>query len=47
VLNDHLKGRNFIVGDSYTIADISAWGWLDRRPASARVPMIRSVHILI
>ncbi|CAN5812462.1 glutathione S-transferase N-terminal domain-containing protein [soil metagenome] len=30
VLNDHLEGRNFIVGDSYTIADISAWGWLDR-----------------
>ncbi|MGD9539230.1 MAG: glutathione S-transferase family protein [Alphaproteobacteria bacterium] len=30
VLNDHLAGRNFIVGDSYTIADISAWGWLDR-----------------
>jgi GST-like protein len=30
VLNDHLAGRDFIVGDSYTIADISAWGWLDR-----------------
>lgn len=30
VLNDHLEGRNYIVGDSYTIADISAWGWLDR-----------------
>jgi GSH-dependent disulfide-bond oxidoreductase len=30
VLDDHLKGRNFIVGDSYTIADMSAWGWLDR-----------------
>ena len=30
VLNDRLTGRNFIVGDSYTIADISAWGWLDR-----------------
>jgi GSH-dependent disulfide-bond oxidoreductase len=30
VLNDHLKGRNFIVGDTYTIADMSAWGWLDR-----------------
>ena len=30
VLNDHLKGRSFIVGDSYTIADMSAWGWLDR-----------------
>ncbi len=30
VLNDHLQGRNFIVGDSYTIADMSAWGWVDR-----------------
>lgn len=30
VLNDHLEGRRFIVGDTYTIADISAWGWLDR-----------------
>lgn len=30
VLNDHLKGRRFIVGDEYTIADISAWGWVDR-----------------
>ncbi|MBS0519842.1 MAG: glutathione S-transferase N-terminal domain-containing protein [Proteobacteria bacterium] len=30
VLDDHLAGRDFIVGDGYTIADISAWGWLDR-----------------
>jgi GST-like protein len=30
VLNDHLEGRPFIVGDSYTIADMAAWGWLDR-----------------
>ena len=30
VLNDHLAGHNFIVGDVYTIADMSAWGWLDR-----------------
>jgi GSH-dependent disulfide-bond oxidoreductase len=30
VLNDHLAGRQFIVGDTYTIADMSAWGWLDR-----------------
>lgn len=30
VLNDHLEGRNFIVGETYTIADISAWRWLDR-----------------
>jgi GSH-dependent disulfide-bond oxidoreductase len=30
VLNDHLSDRTFIVGDAYTIADMSAWGWLDR-----------------
>jgi GST-like protein len=30
ILDKHLTGRNFIVGDSYTIADISAWGWIDR-----------------
>jgi len=30
VLNDHLDGREFIVGNGYTIADMSAWGWLDR-----------------
>jgi GSH-dependent disulfide-bond oxidoreductase len=30
VLEDRLAGRSFIVGDSYTIADMSAWGWVDR-----------------
>jgi GST-like protein len=30
VLEDHLEGRAFIVGDAYTIADMSAWGWVDR-----------------
>jgi len=30
VLNDHLAGRDFIAGGVYSIADISAWGWLDR-----------------
>ena len=30
VLNDHLEGRTYIVGETYTIADMSAWGWLDR-----------------
>jgi len=30
VLNDHLQGRQFILGDDYSIADMSAWGWLDR-----------------
>ncbi|QIZ75805.1 glutathione S-transferase family protein [Ferrimonas lipolytica] len=30
VLDKHLTGRNFIVGESLTIADISAWGWIDK-----------------
>ncbi|WP_085316104.1 glutathione S-transferase family protein [Derxia lacustris] len=30
VLDAHLAGREFIVGADYTIADISAWGWIDR-----------------
>lgn len=30
VLDDHLEGRTHIVGNTFTIADISAWGWLDR-----------------
>ncbi len=30
VVEDHLAGRAFLVGDSYTIADMSLWGWIDR-----------------
>lgn len=30
VMEDQLEGRQYIVGDTYTIADISLWGWLDR-----------------
>jgi GSH-dependent disulfide-bond oxidoreductase len=30
ILDTHLAGRDYIVGNSYTIADISAWGWIDR-----------------
>ena len=30
VLDDRLKDRRYIVGDSFTIADISGWGWVDR-----------------
>ena len=34
VVEDHLAGRDFIVGPSYTIADMSLWGWIDpARPA--------------
>ena len=30
VLDTHLKGRTFMVGEDYTIVDIAAWGWIDR-----------------
>jgi len=30
VLDTHLAGRDYIVGDTYSIADMSGWGWLDR-----------------
>jgi GST-like protein len=32
VLDDHLKGRDYLVGAEYSIVDMSAWGWLDRAP---------------
>lgn len=30
VVDDHLAGREFVVGSDYTIADMSLWGWIDR-----------------
>ena len=30
VLDRHLTGRDFVVGGDYSIADMSAWGWLTR-----------------
>lgn len=30
VLEEHMAGRDFMVGESYSIVDISAWGWVDR-----------------
>lgn len=30
VLEQHLDGREFIVGDALSIADIAAWGWIDK-----------------
>jgi GST-like protein len=32
VLDAHLAGRDFVAGDSFTIVDISLWGWLDMAP---------------
>jgi len=28
VLDTHLRGREWIVGDDYTIVDMAAWGWI-------------------
>lgn len=30
VLDTHLAGRDYIVGDALTIVDMSAWGWIDK-----------------
>ena len=30
VLDTHLAGRSYMVGNDYTIVDIAAWGWIDR-----------------
>ncbi|MEH6466657.1 MAG: glutathione S-transferase N-terminal domain-containing protein [Porticoccus sp.] len=30
VLDQHLEGRDYIVGDTLTIVDISAWGWIGK-----------------
>jgi len=27
ILNDHLAGQTYMVGDSYTIVDMAVWGW--------------------
>lgn len=32
ILNERLKEQPYIVGDDYTIVDISAWGWIERFP---------------
>ena len=32
VLDRHLAGREYILGADYSIADMSAWGWLMRAP---------------
>ncbi|MCT8176996.1 glutathione S-transferase family protein [Variovorax sp. CY25R-8] len=38
VLEDHLAGRDYIVGNGFTIADISAWGWIDRASRVLKTP---------
>jgi len=36
VLDEHLATREYIVGEAYSIADMSAWGWVDRAPRVLR-----------
>ena len=30
VLETHMNGREYMIGNEYSIADISAWGWIDK-----------------
>ena len=32
ILNDHLAGRKYMVGDSYTIVDMALWSWARMAP---------------
>jgi GST-like protein len=48
VLNEHLAGREYLVGSEYTIVDMSAWGWLDRAPVvmmGAEEPLADFPHL--
>lgn len=51
VLDRRLAGREFIVGDAYTIADMAAWPWInpyDRAPLDlAPYPEVRRWHAAI
>jgi GSH-dependent disulfide-bond oxidoreductase len=32
VLDAQLEGRDYIIGNDYSIVDMAAWGWIDRAP---------------
>lgn len=32
ILNDHLDGKKFMVGDTYSIVDMDVWGWARMAP---------------
>ena len=35
ILDGHLKGRRYMVGDSYSIVDMALWGWARMVPLSS------------
>jgi GSH-dependent disulfide-bond oxidoreductase len=47
ILDGHLKGRSYMVGDSYSIVDMALWGWARMVPfklgddAFARYPNVK------
>ncbi len=50
VLDAHLAKRKYILGDTYTIADMAAWGWARLIPfvlgddAFAKLPNVKRLH---
>jgi GST-like protein len=49
ILNDHLAGKRYMVGDTYTIVDMDVWGWARMIPfilgeeAYAKFPNVKKL----
>ena len=50
VLESHLAGRRYMVGDTYTIVDMGVWGWARMLPfvlgedAWDKLPNVKRLH---
>ncbi|OQW61402.1 MAG: glutathione S-transferase [Proteobacteria bacterium SG_bin9] len=50
ILNDHLAGKKYMVGDTYTIVDMDVWGWARMIPfilgedGWAKFPNLKRLH---
>lgn len=42
ILDNHLAGRDYFVGNDVTIVDMSAWGWIDRAAKVLEEPGLAS-----
>jgi GST-like protein len=52
ILDEHLAGRDYTVGEGYSIVDISAWGWLaciiqPGAPRFEKMRVERSIAVLL